>query len=107
MSSLSPTIQTLLSKNASFTKVFMPLPSIQEYAKQMAANPSTPRICIVCCSDPRVIPEQIFGLSMGEAIVVRVAGGNIQPALSSVVAIGTLAAFTDIIVMRHTGMVAT
>jgi carbonic anhydrase len=37
------------------------------------------RTCIVTCPDSRVDPAQIFGLALGEAAVVRAAGGRISP----------------------------
>lgn len=98
----SPLIQSLLAKNRSFVKGFEPPPSIAEYAAILAANPHTPRICIITCCDPRVVPEFIFGLSVGEAIVMRTAGGSIEPALAGLLAIDSLAPLTDVIIMRHT-----
>lgn len=102
MATISPTVQTLLEKNAHFASAFTPLPNMKQYAARIAADPSTPRICILSCADPRVVPEQIFGLGIGEALVIRTAGGNVQPALSSMLAIDSLFGFTDVIVMRHT-----
>lgn len=102
MSILSPVVQNLLNKNRAFTETFRPLPTIAEYAAILAERPDTPRICIIACCDPRVIPESIFGLATGEAIVMRTAGGSVEPALAGMLAIDTLAPLTDVIVMRHT-----
>ena len=58
---------------------------------------------IVSCADPRVVPESIFGLGVGEAVVIRNAGGNLQKALPDLLAIDTVMKLTDVIVIRHTG----
>ena len=34
-----------------------------------------PKVCILTCSDSRVIPEYIFGLKLGEGFIIRCAGG--------------------------------
>ena len=39
-----------------------------------AENGQHPWAVVVCCSDSRVIPEQIFDVSLGELFVIRVAG---------------------------------
>lgn len=58
---------------------------------------------IVSCADPRVVPESIFGLNVGEAIVIRNAGGNLQQALPELLAIDTVLKLTDVVIIRHTG----
>ena len=59
---------------------------------------------IVSCADPRVIPEAMFGLGGGEAVVIRNAGGDVQKALPDILAIDSLLKFSDVMVVRHTGM---
>lgn len=101
--SLSANIENLLAANHLFaTANFKPPPTVAEYGPLLAANPHLPRICIVTCCDPRVVPEYIFGLSIGDAIVIRIAGGSIEPALASILAIDSIAPLTDVIIMRHT-----
>ena len=39
-----------------------------------AENGQNPHTIIVCCSDSRVIPEEIFHAGIGELFVIRVAG---------------------------------
>ena len=39
-----------------------------------AKNGQHPYAIVICCSDSRVIPEQIFSASVGDLFVVRVAG---------------------------------
>ena len=38
------------------------------------ANGQHPYAIVICCSDSRVIPEQIFSASVGDLFVIRVAG---------------------------------
>lgn len=37
------------------------------------------RACIVTCPDPRVDPSHVLGLELGDAAVVRAAGGRLSP----------------------------
>ena len=39
-----------------------------------AMNGQHPYAIVICCSDSRVIPEQIFSASLGDLFVIRVAG---------------------------------
>ena len=39
-----------------------------------ARNGQHPYAIVICCSDSRVIPEQIFSASIGDLFVIRVAG---------------------------------
>ncbi len=42
--------------------------------EQTAVNGQHPYAIVICCSDSRVIPEQIFSASVGDLFVIRVAG---------------------------------
>ncbi len=42
--------------------------------KETAEHGQHPYAIVVCCSDSRVIPEQIFHASIGDLFVIRVAG---------------------------------
>ena len=44
-----------------------------------AENGQHPYAVVICCSDSRVIPEQIFQADVGDLFVIRVAG-NVQNA---------------------------
>jgi len=46
----------------------------QALLAETAKNGQHPYAIIVCCSDSRVIPEQIFSASVGDLFVIRVAG---------------------------------
>ena len=40
----------------------------------LTENGQHPYAVVVCCSDSRVVPEQVFGASLGDLFVIRVAG---------------------------------
>ena len=42
--------------------------------QETASNGQHPYAIVICCSDSRVIPEQIFSASIGDLFVIRVAG---------------------------------
>jgi carbonic anhydrase len=54
----------------------------QRFAEQDHSQlPFLPRLrtCIVTCPDPRVDPAQVLGVELGDAAVVRAAGGRVSP----------------------------
>lgn len=74
------------------------------------------RVMIVGCADPRVDPEQILGLQLGDAAVIRNIGGRVTPPTLATIAglarLGAHAAQTaagpgnppglDLLVVHHT-----
>ena len=60
----------LLDRNEQFARSYAPV----------ALGPPTAQMIIVTCLDHRVDPAIIFGLGLGEAPVIRNAGGRITPA---------------------------
>ena len=98
----SDSITTLLDRNRRFAEQFT------------AGNlPIRPRLStiILTCLDSRVDPTHIFGLGLGDALVIRNAGGRITPEVMRDLAIlGVLAANMpgpsamqpELIVMHHT-----
>ena len=46
----------------------------RELRTQTALHGQHPYAIVICCSDSRVIPEQIFSATIGELFVIRVAG---------------------------------
>ena len=44
-----------------------------------AINGQHPKAAVVCCSDSRVIPEEIFSCSIGDIFVIRTAGNTAGP----------------------------
>ena len=62
---------SLLDRNEQFARTYTPV----------ALGPPTAQMIIVTCLDHRVDPAIIFGLGLGEAPVIRNAGGRITPAV--------------------------
>lgn len=61
----------------------------------------------VTCVDPRVFPEQILKLSVGEAFIFRTIAGHPQPVYENLVGLDrTSHGFEDVILLYHTGTVA-
>lgn len=46
----------------------------KQLLKDLAVNGQHPFAIVICCSDSRVVPEQIFSVSVGDLFVIRVAG---------------------------------
>lgn len=53
--------------------------------------------------DARIDPAQAFGITLGDAHVIRNAGGNAKDALRSVIISNQLLGTTEIILVKHTG----
>jgi carbonic anhydrase len=67
------------------------------------------RTCIVTCPDPRVDPARVLGVELGDAAVIRAAGGRISPIvlqnLLFLQAVGAAAGAGDgleLVLMPHT-----
>ncbi len=95
-------LNVLLDRNRSFVEHF-----------EAGDLPIRPRMStlILTCGDSRVDPAHIFGLSLGDSLVMRNAGGRITPAVME--ALGILGILADnmpgpgdmqleLIVMHHT-----
>jgi len=61
----------LLERNEQFARTYTP----------MALGPPTAQLLIVTCLDHRVDPAIVLGLRLGEAPVIRNAGGRVTPAV--------------------------
>jgi carbonic anhydrase len=53
--------------------------------------------------DARIDPASAFGISLGDAHVIRNAGGNVEDALRSLVISQLLLGTLEILVIKHTG----
>ncbi len=98
----SDSLTTLLDRNRSFTEQFN--------AGNLPIRPRMSTI-ILTCVDSRVDPAHIFGLGLGDALVMRNAGGRITPEVMRDLAIlgvlatnmpGPSAMQPELIVMHHT-----
>ena len=77
-------LETLLDRNRSFAEQFE--------GGDLNIRPRMATI-IVTCVDSRVDPAHLFGLALGDAVVMRNAGGRITPAVMRDLAVlGVLAA---------------
>ncbi|KAM5352758.1 hypothetical protein ACJ41O_005480 [Fusarium nematophilum] len=79
----------------------------QKYAATFneAHLPSPPRrkVAVVACMDSRLDPAQVLGLDLGDAHVIRNAGGRAVEALRSILISQQMLGTREIIVMHHTG----
>lgn len=70
----------------------------------------TLRTCVITCPDPRVDPAHVLGLDLGDAAVVRAAGGRVSPiVLQQLLFLAQTAAATgqsqdglELVLMQHT-----
>jgi len=94
MSQPTPIQQNLVSKNkeyaSTFTQGHLALPPAKHYA-------------VVTCMDARIDPAAAYGISLGDAHVIRNAGGNAKDALRSLVISQQLLGTNEIILIKHTG----
>jgi carbonic anhydrase len=64
--------------------------------------PPTRRLAILTCMDARILPSKAFGLSEGEAHVIRNAGGRARDALRSLIISQRLLGTREVAVIHHT-----
>ncbi|KAH8203210.1 hypothetical protein TruAng_002615 [Truncatella angustata] len=55
----------------------------------------------VSCMDPRVIPEELCGLSAGQIPVIRCAGGRAQLAVNDIAVLNALIGISEIVLIHH------
>src|SRR5690242_7012171 len=67
--------------------------------------PPARRVAVVACMDARLHPEKVLGLEIGDAHVIRNAGGRVQDAIRSLVISERLLGTTEIVVLHHTDCV--
>ena len=60
------------------------------------------QVAIVTCMDPRLHPERFLGLSLGDAHVIRNAGGRVADALRSLIISTRLLRTREFVVIHHT-----
>lgn len=72
------TLDTLTNRNQEF--------ATHRFAANLPLMP-TLRTLIISCADPRVDPAHVLGLELGEALVLRNAGGRVTPATLQMIAL--------------------
>lgn len=84
----------------------------QEYAKSYLASATpgipVPRLALVLCMDGRIDPVAAFGLEIGEAHVIRNAGGRLADAIRSLIISQSQLGTREVAIIHHTqcGMMA-
>ncbi|KAG8167775.1 hypothetical protein KVR01_003464 [Diaporthe batatas] len=90
----TPNVQNLKDQNAAYAQGFthghLELPPAKKYL-------------VVTCMDARIDPAAAFGISLGDAHVVRNAGGSARDALRSIIISQQLLGTREIILVKHTG----
>lgn len=97
----NPTFTPFLERNQAYAATHMPPPSLGEFQQQLASVGGKVTF-IIGCADPRAIPEYFLKLSVGEAVVVRNAGGRAADALRSLYLIGSALPIGLVVVIHHT-----
>jgi carbonic anhydrase len=64
--------------------------------------PPARKVAVVACMDARLHPEKVLGLAIGDAHVIRNAGGRAADAIRSLVISERLLGTTEIVVLHHT-----
>ena len=59
--------------------------------------------CAVTCMDARIDPAAAYGINLGDAHVIRNAGGSARDALRSLVISEQLLGTKEILLIKHTG----
>lgn len=59
--------------------------------------------CTVTCMDARIDPAAAFGINLGDAHVIRNAGGNARDALRSLIISQQLLGTQEVLLLKHTG----
>jgi len=94
MAAKTPIQENLVASNekyaASFTQGHLALPPAKKYA-------------VVTCMDARIDPAAAYGISLGDAHIIRNAGGSAVDALRSLVISEQLLGTNEIILIKHTG----
>ncbi|KAI1437986.1 beta carbonic anhydrase clade D [Xylaria sp. CBS 124048] len=73
------------------------------FDKGHLALPPAKKYLVVTCMDARIDPAAAFGISLGDAHVIRNAGGSAKDAQRSIVISEQLLGTKEIILVKHTG----
>lgn len=98
---MAPTSAELLKRNESYVSAYTPAPFISEI---QATGAEPPKTCVITCVDPRVFPESLLGLKLGEAFIFRTIAGHPHLVLRDIVTLDASHQFEDLILIHHTGL---
>ncbi|XDG05917.1 hypothetical protein ABKA04_005532 [Annulohypoxylon sp. FPYF3050] len=90
----SPIQKNLVEKNAEYASHF---------TKGNLALPPAKHYLILTCMDARLDPAAAFGIDLGDAHVIRNAGGSARDAQRSIIISEQLLGTKEIILIKHTG----
>lgn len=74
----------------------------ENFAQGDLPMPPARKVAIIACMDARLHPEKVLGLALGDAHVIRNAGGRAEDAIRSLVISERLLGTTEIVVLHHT-----
>jgi carbonic anhydrase len=75
---------------------------VESFDKGGLPMPPARKVAVVACMDARLHPEKVLGLEIGDAHVIRNAGGRAEDAIRSLVISERLLGTTEIVVLHHT-----
>lgn len=113
----TPVQVNLVQKNEEYASNFnegdLPLPPAKKYA--VGKSFTSPDFvthsaakwmkltCKVTCMDARIDPAAAYGISLGDAHVIRNAGGSARDAIRSIVISQQLLGTNEVLVIKHSG----
>lgn len=66
-------------------------------------TPASRRVALLTCTDPRIVPHELFGLRPGDVEVLRNAGGRVTPDVVRTLVFATrLHGVEEVVVVHHT-----
>ena len=75
----------------------------QDFSSGELSSPPKRKVAVVTCMDARLHPEKFLGLELGDAHVIRNAGGRVtEDALRSLVISQRMLGTQEVIVIQHT-----
>ncbi|OXV11845.1 hypothetical protein Egran_00394 [Elaphomyces granulatus] len=86
--------QNLVAKNAEYASKF---------DKGDLGIPPAKNCIVVTCMDARIDPAAAYGIDIGDAHVIRNAGGHVRPALRDILISQQLVGTKELLVIKHTG----
>ncbi|KAF4610347.1 hypothetical protein G7Y89_g15773 [Cudoniella acicularis] len=94
MAQSTPNVENLIESNKKYAAAFNP---------GDLALPPAKKYTVVTCMDARIDPAAAYGINLGDAHVIRNAGGSAKDALRSLIISQQLLGTREIIIVKHTG----
>ncbi|KAI9847036.1 MAG: hypothetical protein M1838_001076 [Thelocarpon superellum] len=90
----TPVQSNLIAKNKEY---------VSSFAHGSLALPPAKKYLVVTCMDARIDPAAAFGISLGDAHVIRNAGGSAKDGLRSILISEQLLGTKEVLIVKHTG----